>query len=81
MPKEKKMAQIGIVAFRQGRHPWSRISELEHQMEQIDKAIESISGAARSAGKSGIRRNLDDVRVRGPLRWKAAEARNSRPAT
>ena len=62
--QEKKLAQLEQLKTAKATI-MSRLTELQHQMAQIDKAMETITGeAAAPAREKGTRRNLTEVRER-----------------
>jgi hypothetical protein len=62
--QEKKLAQLEQLKTAKATI-MARLTELQHQMAQIDKAMETITGqAAAPAREKGTRRNLTEVRER-----------------
>jgi hypothetical protein len=62
--QEKKLAQLEQLKAAKATIV-ARLAELNHQMAQIDKAMETITGeAAAPAKEKGSRRNLTEVRER-----------------
>ena len=60
---EKKLVQLEQLKSAKATI-MDRISELNHQLAQIDKAMEAITGHPAAAREKGGRRNLKEVRER-----------------
>jgi len=61
--QEKKLAQLDMLKGARATI-MERITELQHQLAQIDKASEAITGRPAAAAEKGERRNLKEVRER-----------------
>lgn len=61
--QEKKIAQLEMLKSARASI-MERVNELQHQLAQIDKASEAITGRPAPTGEKGNRRNLKEVRER-----------------
>ncbi len=61
--QEKKLAQLELLRAARATI-MERMNELHHQLAQIDKASEAITGRPAPSGEKGARRNLKEVRER-----------------
>ena len=61
--QEKKLAQVEALKSAKAAL-LERLNELNHQLEQIDKAIAAVTGEPVPSREKRGRRNLDDVRER-----------------
>jgi hypothetical protein len=61
--QEKKLAQLDQLKSAK-ETILARLAELSHQLAQIDKAMEAITGETAAPREKGSRRNLTEVRER-----------------